>query len=1676
MANLTFGTTGINALGFEGPGAGSFVWDALVARIEWEKRINEGTFGIDIPAVDAGATPYIHGKLGVELVVIFDAGSFGISYTVDDHADGFNEWIGEKPDAYDPPGPDGPYARYQNADPVLAPTLIFVTGDMPFTAPSGPSSISLDFVYGLQAGIKDIDLSVDLWIDTIDIIKDQQITLVDIPDGRETIFSLTTGEELEIDLGRFPISIDTLKVPDAISDYAAVQFVGDGLKALQRYGEGDPFFQATFSLAKFLANLFPLAEVLKGEVQIAGPETVIHWTVLDVETHATVRLVQEVKFTPQGVRMQVDTSIAGDHVQHLEGALGDNFTLDTPMGQGVLDATVIYTPYGEYSARLGVVVSANIEVSALEIGIRNTRFKDFDKSIGPLLHFFVPDEDGWATDPLWLLENRLSVQLDGANTADGIIGEQRSYQVWYENDVLGSDGADTLQATNNQITLNGRGGDDLLSGSFKGNNVFGSDGNDTVHGHGGHDVVTGGYGNDLLYGDAGPGLPAGFFTGFNAQPVSQGADIVLGGKGNDTLFGQGGNDVMYGGDLSSGGNGLDALDGGLGNDTLYAGPGDGLADTLDGNAGFDRAIAARRGATEDIDADINTTIILPDGTRLLNFEELHLATGFGADTVYGWLGADSLEGGAGDDWLFGGHGANTILGGSGEDTVITNDQAAGADSLDGGAGRDLLVYTGPGGATGVVVVMSDDIAFATGTRARNFERLEFNAGIGSTGVDVVAGGAGNDTVIAHGGNDLIGGGGGRNHLDGGAGNDIIASLGRDTVFGGAGLDTLVLIAPSFTGFGGLGAGNWAFTFLAGDYQVLPNEGAVSGIEMLDWSGGAAADNVTGGAFNDSLNGSGGRDTLDGAGGRDVVYGGTGDDVLWARLGQAADTLDGGADDDRLVLDLSNATDVLSVVNWFESSEWTVLSGPLGGTRFCNIERLTLHAGKGGDYILGGDALTPAITPRGSSAAFGDRLFGGAGHDFIDAGLGRDLVDGEAGNDTIIWSAGGDRIDGGLGSDLVWIDAGRGAPLMIIMAPLDADDGIDPLDENVTHLGDGGSIANVERLRYEGTGAAAAVTVMGGIFNDTLTGGFFADSLDGARGADSIAGGEGNDRLLGDLGNDSLDGGAGFDLLRGEDGSDRLRGFGVISIDLGGPGDGAADTLEGGDGADTLVADGPAVMDGGTGFDLLVLDRATSAIAWNVNMGAAASVQTLADGGSFTNLDILDFSGGTADDSVTVRGGLAHDLDGNRGLTNFDRLTIDLTGASRIGSLVTVGVDDLIRFGDGRATEFEQVTLLLGTLGDRLAAGAAYQAAWRVSGGDGADTLSGASLGDSLHGGAGNDWLLGNNGDDSLNGFIGRDTLNGGFGNDLLGASGLENGEIYDAGAGADTLSFSDDALGIHVRLHDALATRAGQSAKVRFFEAVQGGASADTVEGSNAAETLSGGDGADSLSGFGAADRLLGGAGDDSIDGGAGADTMIGGAGNDTYRADTSLDRIEEGAGRGNDLVAAWANFSLSDEVEQLVLLGAAARGTGNAGHNVISGNGLDNLLIGRAGNDLLRGNAGADTLRGDEGADTLLGGAGEDVFMLAHHGSIDRVLDGEAADIYLLDIMSLDPLGALGLAPGALSAGRFGYGGATPGWKVVVSGPRLIFDADGVAGGADAVELARITGVAPTPGQIWFA
>ncbi|HYF43324.1 MAG TPA: putative Ig domain-containing protein, partial [Ramlibacter sp.] len=263
----------------------------------------------------------------------------------------------------------------------------------------------------------------------------------------------------------------------------------------------------------------------------------------------------------------------------------------------------------------------------------------------------------------------------------------------------------------------------------------------------------------------------------------------------------------------------------------------------------------------------------------------------------------------------------------------------------------------------------------------------------------------------------------------------------------------------------------------------------------------------------------------------------------------------------------------------------------------------------------------------------------------------------------------------------------------------------------------------------------------------------------------------------------------------------------------------------------------------------------------------------------------------------------------------------------------------------------------------------------MAGTNGQDSLYGLGGDDQLSGGAGNDELFGGDGHDRLDGGTGNDTMTGGLGDDTYVVNARGDAVVESADGGQDRVEASVDyTLGANVE--DLVLT---------------GGTNLDGT-GNALGNVLTGNGGRNKLSGL---------AGNDTLDGGAGRDELVGGLGDDLYVVDDARDNVVERASEGVDTVqSSVREFTLSANVENLTLAGAAVTGEGNGLDNVITGNVSANGLFGGEGNDQLFGLGGTDLLFGGTGNDVLDGGAGNDGLTGGAGNDIFRFQAGFARDV----------------------------------------------------------------------------
>ena len=654
----------------------------------------------------------------------------------------------------------------------------------------------------------------------------------------------------------------------------------------------------------------------------------------------------------------------------------------------------------------------------------------------------------------------------------------------------------------------------------------------------------------------------------------------------------------------------------------------------------------------------------------------------------------------------------------------------------------------------------------------------------------------------------------------------------------------------------------------------------------------------------------------------------------------------------------------------------------------------LDGGAGNDSIDGGDGFD-SYSAAAAAAAFSYTV--GAG--ILTTSLGTDTL---VAIEMVLGSAFADTMTGGITDDHV--NGGGGADI------LTGGDGLDTLDYS-------NSAAAVVVDLFNGTssGGDAAGDVFTGFENiagstlgDSLVGNDFNNVITGGAGADTISGGLGTDTadysgsaagvlvnlssgfgFGGDAQGDIIDG---IQNLIGSEFNDTLTGDDNINVLTGGLG---ADFLNGGLNTDTML--------GGAGDDVYVVDNAadlvTEAAASGIDLVTADLNWTLGD-----NLENLTFTGNF--DLTGIGNAAANVLTGNSG-------TLGSIGARGYNVLQGLGGNDTLIGNGGNDT-------LDGGIGDDSMNGglgndvyiidSALDLAVEITG-QGVDTIQttlNATLGTffenlTLTGltnaiGIGNDFtniMEGNDGNNALFGLIGNDTMAGGLGNDTLdGGVGIDS---MTGGVGDDTyiVDIATDRTieisngGIDTVQTSVTVTLVGEVENLLMTSVAvingTGNASANTMTGNTAANALYGGI---------AADTLFGGAGtaNDTLDGGTSADNLTGGAGDELYFIDNVGDVVVELIGAGTDTVSVTADWTMSTDIETLVMTGTTAlTATGNALANTMTGNTGSNTINGAAGADTLNGGTGTDndTLDGGTGDDSMTGGGGDDSYVIDAAGDV---------------------------------------------------------------------------------------
>ena len=1149
----------------------------------------------------------------------------------------------------------------------------------------------------------------------------------------------------------------------------------------------------------------------------------------------------------------------------------------------------------------------------------------------------------------------------------------------------------------------GGGNDVLVSTAYVYSEIFNTgDGNDSVTVVAGNDTVNAGKGLDTLVIDYSAAANSVLVNGRSANTTDGGFDGAFYVYANSTSVGYTSIerfDITGGasGDSISTATGNDVVKSGSGNDFVDVGSGN---DTADGGGDIDGISADLSAMTTAVNWNLAVNTFSGTGRSFTNFEYFGtVATGSGNDTVVSGTtnSAETVNSGGGDDAVSVFNGNDTVNAAAGRDTLVI-DYSTAANEVRNGGGP--AINATDGGYDGNFNVYANP----TSVTYTSIERFDITTGVYN---DIITTAAGDDVVRTGDGDDVVDVGSGTDFADGGVGKDGISANLTDAA----------------------GAINW-------NLKTNSYSGGPDTFVNFEWFGTVA----TGGGNDVITTGLTGRS--------EAIDAGLGDDTVSVSDGN--DTVTGGGGLDTLVVDYASAANEVrngggptaNAAGGFDGN-FNVYANPASVT-YSSIERFVVTTGAYNDSILtatGDDVVSTAAgndtvdVGAGNDTADGgadfDRIsadlsalttavlwdlganqFAGAGRSFTNfevfgtvvTGSGNDtIVSGRGGSETISTNGGDDRVTVFDGYDTVY--GGSGIDTLVV----DYSTATNEVRNN------GGPNLNTAEGGYDGNFNMYAVATnvsYTSIERFEITTGAFNDTITTAVGNDIIRTGSGNDYADGGAGDDLIEGGDSNDTLIGGDGIDTVTyatAAAAVTVNLGLTtqqdtiGAGADiligfENLTGSAFADSLTgSDGANLIDGGIGGDVMAGGLGDDTYAVD---DAGDTVTELAGGGTDTVRSSISYALGAEVENLLLTGTGAINGTGNglaNAITGNDRANT-LDGGAGADTMAGLGGDDTYVVDDAGDTVAEAADA--GT--DLVRAAVSFTLGSNVEN----LTLAGAGAID----GTGNELvniLTGNEGANTLDGKAGADRLIGHGGSDTYVVDEAGDVVIEAADAGTDLV-------------HSAVSYTL--TANVENLTLT--GAALINATGNGLANVLTGNDAANTL------------------DGAGGVDTMVGGAGDDTYLVDATGETVTELAGGGTDLVRSSATFTLSANVENLILTGSGnTGGTGNAGANVITGNGGNNTIEGAGGDDTLDGGVGfdtasyasaasgvtvslaktgaqatggagtdtlanfeallgsafADTLTGNAGANTLSGSGGNDT--LTGGGGADQLVGGAGTD-----------------------------------------------------------------------------
>lgn len=227
------------------------------------------------------------------------------------------------------------------------------------------------------------------------------------------------------------------------------------------------------------------------------------------------------------------------------------------------------------AADIGIEVSASAETVEMSGAVSKTTLtlasasSDSSDPISVEIFTIVIGEDATTTAEFKNLSDKTGgeafTSADASEIADVLFDAIQS----------GTGGNDVIIGNSRDNNLDGKAGDDDISGNDGDDTILGGAGDDLLKGNAGNDTILDGLGNNTIEGGTGSDEIR-TLSGVNNISGGNDSDLIVGGFQADTIDAGSGDDVIIG-DVGSFLGGSDILTGGAGNDTMMGGRG---ADTF----------------------------------------------------------------------------------------------------------------------------------------------------------------------------------------------------------------------------------------------------------------------------------------------------------------------------------------------------------------------------------------------------------------------------------------------------------------------------------------------------------------------------------------------------------------------------------------------------------------------------------------------------------------------------------------------------------------------------------------------------------------------------------------------------------------------------------------------------------------------------------------------------------------------------------------------------------------------------------------------------------------------------------------------------------------------------------------------------------------------------------------